>query len=244
VIESGSPIFYTVALLLLSISVMRQHFYVGTVGIFTALVVYAIRTTTLQSRLVRAQQDLSEARDRLEKMALTDALTHAANRRCFDQSLTREWERAARHSFSLSVLLVDIDHFKQLNDRYGHPAGDKCLTAVAAALQSALPRRGDLLARYGGEEFAAILPATDEAGARRVAENMQAALAALQIPNDTPAGRVVSVSIGVAVFAAPGTGAAQQIVDAADQALYRAKALGRNRIESIGQHDFVNARPV
>ncbi|MFM0501407.1 GGDEF domain-containing protein [Paraburkholderia caffeinilytica] len=244
VIENGSPIFYTLALLALSIPLIREHFYVGTIGIVTALIVHTIRTTVLQSRLVRTQQALRDARDRLEKIALTDALTHAANRRCFDQTLALEWNRAARNALPLGLLLIDIDHFKKLNDRYGHPAGDRCLVAVASALQTALPRSGDLLARYGGEEFAAILPATDEDGARRVAAKMLAAVSSMQIRNETSLGDFVTVSIGIAVFGSAGTGSVHQIVEAADRALYRAKEHGRNRIESIGQRDFLGTGSV
>jgi diguanylate cyclase (GGDEF)-like protein len=237
VIENISPIFYTVALLLLSISLMRQHFYVGTVGIFTALVVYAIRSTTLQGRYIRVQRELHEARDRLEQMALTDALTNTANRRRFDAALTLEWNRAIRNQQSLALLLVDLDYFKLLNDRYGHPAGDRCLVSVAIALQSALPRSGDLLARYGGEEFAAILPATDEAGARIVALKMQEAVRALKIRNETPTGNFATISVGIAVFESPRARAAD-IVEAADQALYRAKEGGRDRIEASAEGEF------
>ncbi|MGF6721921.1 diguanylate cyclase (GGDEF)-like protein [Paraburkholderia sp. GAS41] len=237
-IENVSPIFYTVALLALSMWVMREHFYVGTVGIFTALVVYATRATTLQGRYMRVQRELHEARDRLEQMALTDALTNTANRRRFDDALALEWNHAIRNRQPLALLLVDIDYFKLLNDRYGHPAGDRCLVSIALALQSALPRSGDLLARYGGEEFAAILPATDEAGARVVAATMQAAVHALKIRNESSTGLYVTVSVGVAVFGSPQADAAE-IIEAADQALYRAKQGGRNRIEATAQHDFL-----
>lgn len=240
-IENVSPIFYTVALLALSMSVMRQHFYAGTIGVFTALVVYGIRMTTLQGRHLRVQQQLHEARDRLEAIALTDGLTNTANRRCFDQTLIAEWNRAVRNQQPLALLLVDIDYFKQLNDRYGHPAGDKCLVSIAAALQSTLPRGGDLLARYGGEEFAAILPVTDEAGAQVVANRMQEAIRALNIRNETQTGTFVTVSIGIAIFESSHADAAD-IVEAADQALYRAKERGRNRIESIAQREHLRER--
>jgi diguanylate cyclase (GGDEF)-like protein len=116
--------------------------------------------------------------------------------------------------------------------------GDRCLVSIALALQSALPRSGDLLARYGGEEFAAILPATDEAGARVVAATMQAAVHALKIRNESSTGLYVTVSVGVAVFGSPQADAAE-IIEAADQALYRAKQGGRNRIEATAQHDFL-----
>jgi diguanylate cyclase (GGDEF)-like protein len=237
-IENVSPIFYTVALLALSISLMRQHFSAGTVGIFTALVVYAIRSTTLQGRYIRVQRELHEAHDRLEQMALTDALTNTANRRRFDAALALEWNRAIRNRYPLALLLVDIDYFKMLNDRYGHPAGDRCLVSVALALQSALPRSGDLLARYGGEEFAAILPATDESGARMVARTMQEAVHSLKIRNETSTGPFVTVSVGVAVFDSPQS-AVPELIEAADQALYRAKQGGRNRIEATAQCDFL-----
>jgi diguanylate cyclase (GGDEF)-like protein len=240
-IENVSPIFYTVALLALSMSVMRQQFYAGTIGVFTALVVYAIRMTTLQGRHVRVQQQLHEAHDRLEAIALTDGLTNTANRRCFDQTLVAEWNRAVRNQQPLALLLVDIDFFKQLNDRYGHPAGDKCLVSIAAALQSTLPRGGDLLARYGGEEFAAILPGTDETGAQVVASRMQEAVRLLHIRNETQTETFVTVSIGIAVFESSHADATE-IVEAADQALYRAKKRGRNRIESITQREHLRER--
>jgi diguanylate cyclase (GGDEF)-like protein len=241
IVENVSPIFYTVALLAFSMSVMRQHFYAGMVGVFTALVVYAIRMTTLQGRHLRVQRQLHEAHDRLEAIALTDGLTNAANRRCFDQTLVAEWNRAVRNQQPLALLLVDIDFFKQLNDRYGHPAGDKCLVSIAAALQSTLPRGGDLLARYGGEEFAAILPGTDEIGAQVVASRMQEAIRSLNIRNETQTGTFVTVSIGIAVFESSHADAAE-IVEAADQALYRAKAGGRNRVESITQREHLRER--
>jgi diguanylate cyclase (GGDEF)-like protein len=237
-IENVSPIFYTVALLALSISLIHEHFYVGTAGVFTALGVYATRATTLQGRYIRVQRELHDARDRLEQMALTDALTNTANRRRFDTALEQEWSRAQRNRHPLALLLIDIDYFKLLNDRYGHPAGDRCLVSVALALQSALPRAGDLLARYGGEEFAAILPATDESGARLVATAMQTAIQSLTIRNESSTGLYVTVSVGVAVFESAQAETAD-IVEAADQALYRAKQRGRNRIESTVQGDFL-----
>jgi diguanylate cyclase (GGDEF)-like protein len=239
-VENVSPIFYTVALLALSISLMRQHFYAGTTGIVTAIVVYATRSTLLQGRYIRIQRELHEARDRLEQMALTDAMTNTANRRRFDEALVLEWSRAVSIRQPLALLLVDIDYFKMLNDRYGHPAGDRCLVSVARALQSALPRSGDLLARYGGEEFAAILPSTDEAGARVVALNMQEAVRMLKIRNETSTGPFITVSVGITVFESP-QGAPADIIEAADQALYRAKEGGRNRVEATEQHEFLRS---
>lgn len=240
VIENGSSVFYTVALLVLSLVLIREHFVIGTIGTLTALLVYMLRTTALQSRLVETQRALSMARDILEEMALTDALTQTANRRCFDQTLAIEWRRAVRDGVPLSLLLIDIDHFKQLNDRYGHPAGDRCLAAVAAALQSILPR-GNLLARYGGEEFAAIMPTAYADYAQVVADNMLEAVSALRIRNETSLGNFVSVSIGIAVSGPPDMDAPHRIVETADRALYHAKEHGRNRVESIVQHESLNS---
>jgi diguanylate cyclase (GGDEF)-like protein len=235
-IESLSPVFYTVALLALSISLMGRHAHVGIAGIFIALVAYATRSTLLQVRYIRVQRELRDRQERLEQMAVTDALTNTANRRRFDEMLALESDRAIRNGHPLALLLVDVDRFKMLNDRYGHPAGDRCLVSIALALQSTLARSGDLLARYGGEEFAVILPATDAAGARRVAVAMQEAVRALQIPNETATGAFVTISVGIAVFDQPG-GSAAMIVDAADKALYRAKRLGRDRIEVAAETD-------
>lgn len=231
-VENVSPIFYTVALFALSISLMHQHLYVGVLGTCAGLIVYATRSTLLQGRYIRVQRELQEARDRLEKMALTDALTNTANRRRFDETLVLEWNRASRNQLPLSLLLIDIDYFKMLNDRYGHPEGDRCLVAVARALQFAMPRSTDLLARYGGEEFAAILPSTHKAGACLVASMMQDTMRALMIENETSTGLYLTLSIGIAVFESP-AGVSADMIEAADQALYRAKQLGRNRIEVI-----------
>ena len=132
---------------------------------------------------------------------------------------------------ALALLLIDIDHFKNLNDCYGHRSGDQCLVEIAAALQSVLPRSGDLLARYGGEEFAVILPATSMDGAQVVAGRMQAAVRSLNIQNETPIGNFATVSIGIAVYEFPQAGSPAILIEASDRALYKAKQNGRNRIE-------------
>jgi diguanylate cyclase (GGDEF)-like protein len=230
-IDSAVPIFYTAVLLALGITVVRSHFYIGIIAIIVALAVYGIRTTTLQSRYMQSQQALQEARDRLEEMSLKDGLTSVANRRCFDQVLELEWHRATRSQQPLSLLLIDIDFFKKINDRYGHGRGDDCLVKVAIALQSILSRNSDLLARYGGEEFAVILPSTDSSGAKNVATRMQEAVAELELANETELGRYVTLSIGIATYQFPGAGSANTLLETSDQALYRAKEQGRNRIE-------------
>ena len=230
-IENASPIFYTLALLLLGIVVVRSHFYLGISAIVAAITVYGIRTTVLQSRYLRSQQALQEARDRLEEISLKDGLTNIANRRCFDRMLEEEWKRAVRMQHSLGLLLIDIDFFKNLNDRHGHRSGDQCLIEIAAVLHSVLPRSGDLLARYGGEEFAVILPGTNLDGAQSVADRMRVAVRSLSIQNETSIGNFTTVSIGIAVYEFPQTGSPAVLVEASDRALYMAKQNGRNRIE-------------
>jgi diguanylate cyclase (GGDEF)-like protein len=239
-IDNASPIFYTLALLALGITLVRPHFYIGITAIIVALAVYGIRTTTLQSRYMQAQQALQVARDRLEEMSLKDGLTNVANRRCFDQILELEWNRAIRTQEPLSLLLIDIDYFKNLNDRYGHRYGDQCLVEVAAALQSTLPRAGDLLARYGGEEFAVVLSATNFNGAKSVADRMQEAVRSLSLQNETAIGHFATVSIGIAVYEFPQAGSPTALVEASDRALYMAKRKGRNRIEHLSLQESLD----
>jgi diguanylate cyclase (GGDEF)-like protein len=161
--------------------------------------------------------------------ALRDGLTGLANRRCFNDRLEHEFARAARNRQPLALIMVDLDLFKSFNDRYGHPAGDACLRAVSAAVQSVLRRPGDLAARYGGEEIAILLPETDLAGAVRIVGDMRAAVRSLAIPHDASPHGIVSLSAGVASWS-PGRQNATPawLVEVADAALYAAKALGRN----------------
>ncbi|MCX7295246.1 diguanylate cyclase [Janthinobacterium sp.] len=209
--------------------VLREHFYLAASALFVALAVHALRSATLQSRYMQSELALRAAHDKLEKLSLTDGLTGIANRRCLDQALQAEWQRAARNQQALALLIIDIDFFKSLNDTFGHPYGDACLVQIAAALNSALPRASDLVGRFGGEEFAAILPATDRAGALAVAHKMQEAIAAAAIAHAPSRGGLVTASIGLAL--SDGAQKPAQLLAAADQALYRAKQNGRNRIE-------------
>ena len=230
-IEIGSPIIYTLALLGLGIAMLHTHFHIGILAIIVALAVYGVRTTVLQSSFAQSQRSLQHARDRLKEMSLKDSLTDIANRRCFDEMLETEWHRAARSRLPLSLLLADIDFFKNLNDCHGHRRGDDCLVEIAGALKAALPRSGDLLARYGGEEFAVILPETDRAGAQSVAARMQQAVRELKLLNKTALGDYVTLSVGIATYQFPEEGTAEGLIEASDRALYRAKAQGRNRVE-------------
>jgi diguanylate cyclase (GGDEF)-like protein len=167
----------------------------------------------------------------LERMALRDGLTSVANRRSFDNSLNVEWRRATRESRALSLLMIDVDFFKLYNDTYGHQGGDECLRRVAGALSGVVKRTSDGVARYGGEEFAILLPATDEPGARVVAERIRAAVEDLAIPHArSEVADRVTISVGAASLVVPLHGEPTQLVGLADQALYRAKQLGRNRV--------------
>lgn len=175
--------------------------------------------------------------DELAELALTDALTGIANRRAFEQAFARGWRDAVGARGALSLLLVDIDHFKRFNDRFGHQVGDDCLRAVAAALRGAADRPDSTVARFGGEEFAVILPGADADQALAAAEAARAAIVALAVPHPggATADCVVTASIGAATaLARSGAGAAMpgELLQAADTALYRAKDNGRNRVET------------
>lgn len=174
---------------------------------------------------------IKAAEAKLRSLAGLDALTGIANRRTFENTLAAEWRRAARAGGSLSLLMVDVDHFKQFNDNLGHQRGDGCLQAVAAALSAETHRAGDFPARYGGEEFAIILPATDRSGAARIGENVRLAIERLAFDHPlSSVGPFVTVSIGMATLSPNVGDHVETLVCFADTALYRAKALGRNRV--------------
>ena len=181
---------------------------------------------------VALEAKLEEANRRLRIMVRQDGLTSLGNRRHFDETLGTEYRRALRVGTPLALVLVDVDRFKAFNDRYGHPAGDACLQAVAGILGAALRRPADMAARYGGEEFAVLLPGTDEAGALATAARIQDALRAAALPHAGSEFGVVSLSLGVAVLppGAAGEGPAA-LVEAADAALYQAKRAGRNTVQ-------------
>ena len=176
--------------------------------------------------------------ERLSALAMTDALTGLWNRRAFDQALRREWKRTSRKESDLSLLLLDLDHFKPLNDQYGHPLGDECLAAVASTISDKV-RATDVVCRWGGDEVAIILPATDQAGALRAAEKIRSAVEALRFRVKKDSGEWVSVtaSIGVATAQAEPEGTITtpyDLLQTADKALYRAKHEGHNRVAMAG----------
>jgi len=180
--------------------------------------------------LQRAHSELETANARLEELSLHDELTGVANRRALQQTLAKEWGRARRQRLPVGFILLDLDHFKRLNDTRGHTDGDLALQAVARYLDAAVQRGGDLVARYGGEEFAVLLPGTDLAGARQLAEQLRFGVEALAIPYE-PGGRGrVTASFGVACGVPQADQPPDALIDAADRALYRAKEAGRNRV--------------
>jgi len=180
---------------------------------------------------VRTHLDLKIARDALERMALVDGLTGIANRRRFDSALQSEWRRAARSGHPLTLVLLDVDHFKEFNDAYGHVRGDQCLRAVASILAAECRRPADLVARYGGEEFALVLPETTASGAREFLLSLLASIRDLEIPGAEPE-PVARVSLsGGALTLVPGVaGKATDALRETDQFLYEAKAAGRRRV--------------
>lgn len=168
----------------------------------------------------------------LRSQTFADGLTGIANRRHFDVAIEKEMRRAIRTGTPLSLLMIDIDHFKDYNDHYGHQQGDDCLIRVAAELAAMLQRPTDLLARYGGEEFAAILPDTDAAQALRMAEVIRQHAAGLRIPHAKTGNEVkhITVSIGIATQHPQQQPTISALIGAADRALYLAKGAGRNRV--------------
>jgi len=181
---------------------------------------------------VRNHLDLKRKTDELERLSMRDGLTGIPNRRHFTEVFGRERRRALTDGAPLSVVMMDIDHFKAFNDHYGHAEGDACLQRVARALATATKRGADLVARYGGEEFVALLPDTDAEGAAMVAERFRGAVEALQVPHGhSPTAEVVTLSVGAATLEeGSDRDAAQHLLRRADEALYGAKRGGRNRV--------------
>jgi len=177
--------------------------------------------------------ELKSANDKLKCISMTDGLTGISNRRSFDADFATAWGAAMREKRSLSMILIDIDNFKQFNDTYGHMAGDDCLKDVAQAINKFVRRNGDTAARYGGEEFAIILNETGLSGATTVAESIRKAIESLEMPHSTSTtSKYVTISLGVSSVI-PTTGSLpESLLEISDQMLYKAKKNGRNRVEA------------
>ncbi len=175
---------------------------------------------------------LAESYRHMERLSVTDGLTGLFNRRHFNLTIEQEWARASRSGRILSLVLLDIDHFKRYNDAYGHQAGDACLIEVAGVLKAHARRSGDCAVRYGGEEYALILPELSSVQAGEIAERIRQAVVELALPHSGSGLGVVSVSIGVAARVPGDTARPEDLLRLADEALYAAKREGRNRVAS------------
>ena len=200
-----------------------KHF-VGTLSDVTARVL-------TEQQLIEKQHRLEKTKRMLQGLALKDALTGLYNRRYFSEQVEREWNRARREQSPLSVMMIDIDHFKRFNDTYGHLAGDRCLRAVADALRGCFVRASDLVARYGGEEFVVLICGAERQPARERAELVRRAIK--ELPIECPgraAAPAITVSIGLATAVAGRGGSSEDLLLAADRSLYQAKRRGRDRV--------------
>jgi diguanylate cyclase (GGDEF)-like protein len=211
-------------------ALLRSCAFLVVTAIVSAMAAWQIETQSrrsfLESRLIA-------------QLAEHDALTGTKNRRVFDEQLTRLWQQAVDDRRPIAILLIDVDHFKDYNDRYGHQAGDVALQQVAKALQTQIRRPLDMLSRYGGEEFAALLYDIDRPQAREVAERMRRAVSAVAIEHrSSHVARVVTISVGVAAIQPQPDRGPLGALQLADEALYTAKIDGRNRVHLAAESDY------
>ena len=194
------------------------------------------RRKTREKELTETLKQLSEANSVLTRLSAQDGLTGLANRRHFDERYSAEWRRAMRDRQPLSVLMLDIDHFKLYNDHYGHQGGDNCLRQVAAIIGQVARRPADTAARYGGEEFVLVLPETPLEGAMKIAEEVAENVRVMQLPHaKSPVAPHVTLSVGVACLVPNRETDMKELIERADKALYAAKREGRNRVKVLGE---------
>ncbi len=243
-LAASKTIFYLqVALLLLPIAgrlaVMEGHDYKILAGM---LIIMGVMTIVVAHYVYKVLYELHKTQQQTQAQAHTDQITQLANRRYFDKHFKEEWRRATRDKTPLSLLMIDVDHFKLYNDNNGHQAGDQCLKQLAMSMKSIARRQGDLVARHGGEEFAILLPNTTADNAKILAEKLRHQIIKLKIPYKSPSSllNVVTVSIGISSCIPRAqkndkTGEdilyPAMLLGAADRAMYQAKQHGRNRVE-------------
>ncbi len=204
--------------------------------LMTILSIVACACSLLILNSHRMEIDLKAAKSEIEKLVNIDALSTLYNRRYFNTKLIDEFKRNRRSSSPLSLIMLDIDFFKLYNDTYGHQAGDKCIQEVASILQDSGNRSSDITARYGGEEFVVLLPNTDSAGARSVAELIQDRIKSRGIQHETsPVAPFVTLTIGIASFTPDRSTSPEKLITLADQELYKGKNNGRNQINCSGE---------
>jgi diguanylate cyclase (GGDEF)-like protein len=243
-IDNLSPILFTLAIVLMGVTVAVVHKTLAFLCIAIAVLLYGIRATLLHGKYVKSREEqaksaaeLQSANNQLLALSIKDSLTGIYNRRHFDDVLLQEWGRSRRIKQPLSLLMIDVDHFKALNDRYGHQVGDECLCRIASEISMNLRRPDDIAARYGGEEFAVILPGADYEGAFALAEHIRISIECLSLSlTDLDIHQAVTVSIGISTEEDFSEAAPQSLIKEADSALYTAKSLGRNQCRT--QREF------
>ncbi|MBI3436336.1 MAG: GGDEF domain-containing protein [Proteobacteria bacterium] len=195
----------------------------------------------MAGKLAKRENDLRSANRHLEELASIDSLSGLANRRSFDARLEAEWRRARVTGEPVSLLMIDVDHFKLFNDTYGHLSGDHCLRLVGETIMAAAGRSSDFAARYGGEEFTLLLPGAPADKAIDIAEALRCAIVERNITNAAAPAKLVTVSIGVGSLYPAGDDNAQTLIEAADAGLYNAKRRGRNAVVVHGQVEILQA---
>lgn len=238
IIDSLSPLLFILSIVVMAVRIAPQHPFIGFASIAVAVALSGLRSAFLLGKYVDSQRELSkssvallDAVDRLREQSIRDSLTGLHNRRHFDEGLLAEWRRSLRSQQCLSVLLIDVDSFKDLNDQFGHLEGDECLRKIAQQLAAQARRPGDLIARYGGDEFSVVLPATGPEGALEIAEKMRKAISLKTVPPHL-ATCDLTLSIGICSRVAAPDIPVEKFLKMADGALYSAKRNGRNRVET------------
>jgi diguanylate cyclase (GGDEF)-like protein len=232
-VQSASPTFLAMSVLGFGLMVIPGYPSLGITGAIAAVVGIGLRGTLAQVDLVEEEFRLSRSRDELEGLVFVDSLTGLANRRALDERLLREWHRPGQRE-PIALLMIDVDYFKEYNDRYGHLAGDDCLRALAATLMARGLRAGDFLARFGGEEFAVVAPGTRIPEALALADDLRSHVEAQAISHPRSPYGVLTITIGVAAIQPSAASGPLELLNAADRALYQAKHGGRNRVGGLG----------